>query len=870
MEDAAVSVIVPVYNAQARLRVCLDSILNQTLAPLEIIAVNDGSTDGSRDILEEYLLAHPQRFRVIHQENGGPSAARNAALGIACGRYIGFADSDDYLHPQMYETLYRRMRTDDADLAVCQRFNLTQGLAREHPLKPPLRGMDAAENETPAQRALLLQNLTLFIWDKLFDAEIIRRNALQFPPGCHYAEDFAFLAQYLYHTRRVSLVREALYYYRDDSRDSITNSFTDRWFDIFRSLELVNLFYIEKNLFYPLENALLNVEFGYFDRRINQLHLYRGKRRQTQFLCTAYAFFDRYFRSWRGRVQKFVWVADAARKIDPGFMRLYIYTPNRIKKCWIAGARLLPKLKKRLKRVHAVLRGSALRYAYYRKRSPIVPNRVLFLSYSGAAITGNPYYMMRELLGDKRFSVFVGTRSPHHARLFLRFNGLTPTAVKLPSGRFLRLLASAEYIVCNSRVPDYFSKRAGQVLVNTWHGTPLKTLGRHMESGLRDLGNNQSQFLMADYLLYPNVYTQARMMDAFCLNELFGGRILRCGYPRNEVFFDGGNTQSLRESLGLQGKRVLVYMPTWRGESIQSLDIGAYQSATAQLLEEIDAALDGNTVLYVKFHQLIMQKMKLSQYRHIRPFHDFYETYEFLNLADVLITDYSSVFFDFANSGREIVLFLYDCEQYLRERGMYLDVQQLPFRKLYNTQELLDYLHTAPAPPIPYPDFLQEHCSLDSADAAKQVNDIIFRQQKSPQLLTDYSANCGKRWRILFTGNLTDQTPQEVAQFFGDLQPDDLPVFQQNGFHRSTDGFLRQYRALVPNLVIIPGNPPFTAGERASIYFYRFTHLGRHRVTQIYREEMARILPGIAWSSIQNRTKNKGLRDMAALLGESE
>ena len=867
MENIAVSVIVPIYNAQAQLRVCLDSILSQTLPELEVIAVNDGSTDGSREILEEYRRTHPQRFRVIHQENGGPSAARNAALRIARGRCVGFVDSDDYIHPQMYDILYRRIRADKSDLAVCQRFNLVQGKAQEHPLKPPLRGRETAENESPAQLSFLLQNLTLFIWDKLFDMEIIRQNALQFPPGCHYAEDFAFLAQYLYHTRRVSLVQEALYYYRDDSSDSITNSFTDRWFDIFRSLEQVNRFYIEKNLFYPLENTLLAVEFGYFDRRINQLHRHRGKRRQTQFLCTAYAFFDRCFCGWRERVQKFPWAADAARKIDPGFMRLYIYTPNRIKKLWIEGARLLPKLQKRLKRIRAVLRGSALRYAYFRKRCAVVPNSVLFLSYSGAAITGNPYYMMRELLKDSRFSVFAGTRSPHHARLFLRFNGLAPTAVKLPSGRFLRLLASAEYLVCNSRMPDYFSKRPGQVLVNTWHGTPLKTLGRHMESGLQDLGNNQSQFLMSDCLLCPNAYTQAHIMDAFCLNELFGGRVLRCGYPRSEVFFDGSKTQALRESLGLTGKRILAYMPTWRGESIHGLDIDAYQSTTAQLLAQIDEALDENTVLYVKFHQLIMQKMKLSQYRHIRPFHDFYETYQFLNLADVLITDYSSVFFDFANTGREIVLFLYDCEQYLRERGMYLDVQQLPFRKLYSTQELLDYLRAAPVPPEPYADFRREYCALDSADCAERVNDVIFRQQNNPQALTDYSANCGKRWNIIFAGNLTNLTPPETAQFFHSLRPNDLPVFPQNGFHRSTDSLLRQYRDCIPRLVIIPGNPPFTLGERARIYLYRFTRLGKQHVKQIYRDEMARILPGIAWNGIQNLSADKKLRDIAALLG---
>ena len=113
------SVIVPVYNGAAFLRPCLDSLLNQTLDDYEILAVNDGSRDGSGAILEEYRRRAPEKLRVLTTENGGQGRARNLALDLARGDWLGFADSDDWVSPDMFEKLWRAGEESGADLVLC-------------------------------------------------------------------------------------------------------------------------------------------------------------------------------------------------------------------------------------------------------------------------------------------------------------------------------------------------------------------------------------------------------------------------------------------------------------------------------------------------------------------------------------------------------------------------------------------------------------------------------------------------------------------------------------------------------------------------------------------------------------------------------
>ncbi len=119
MDNIKVSIIVPVYNVEKYLQSCMDSLVNQTLEDIEIICVNDGSTDNSLEILESYAKKD-SRIKVFTIENSGNSIARNYGIKIAKGKYVGFVDSDDYINETMFEKLYNSCEQNDLDLAICK------------------------------------------------------------------------------------------------------------------------------------------------------------------------------------------------------------------------------------------------------------------------------------------------------------------------------------------------------------------------------------------------------------------------------------------------------------------------------------------------------------------------------------------------------------------------------------------------------------------------------------------------------------------------------------------------------------------------------------------------------------------------------
>lgn len=202
-----VSVIVPVYNVQDYLAKCLDSLVNQTLRNIEIICVDDGSTDGSGEILARYEKKDP-RIRVITKKNGGQSSARNAGIRVARADYIGFVDSDDWAERDMFECAYLAM--DDADL-VCFGTNI-------HGEEAPERRKSDIEYYRIKYRGLkkltdeIRLNIDAGIWNKLFSSKIIRDNKLEFPEGKLY-EDYSFVWRYLLLCESARFIPECKYNY---------------------------------------------------------------------------------------------------------------------------------------------------------------------------------------------------------------------------------------------------------------------------------------------------------------------------------------------------------------------------------------------------------------------------------------------------------------------------------------------------------------------------------------------------------------------------------------------------------------------------------------------------------------------------------
>ena len=398
-----------------------------------------------------------------------------------------------------------------------------------------------------------------------------------------------------------------------------------------------------------------------------------------------------------------------------------------------------------------------LRYPAYYRELELEEHTILLESQHGNSMQGNIYYLMQVLASDPRYKDYriCLTARENNVQQFreqLDRNGMQRVETILQFSKpYMRLMATAKYLINDTTFLPFFVKKPGQIYLNTWHGTPLKTLGKRVHNDCANIGNVQKNFLMADYLLYPNVYTMEHMVEDYMLSDIAKGKILLCGYPRNTAFFRADRAAEIRKLHGLERKQVYAYMPTWRGV-VGKVD-GSTAATVQGYLTEMDAAMREDEALYVNLHPFERNQVDFTQFKHVFSFPEQYETYEFLNIADCLITDYSSVFFDFSVTGRKCVLFTYDEEEYFADRGLYRPLSDLPFPNVKTTEDLLKALRA----PKTYDDtaFLQEYCAYDCAEAAAQLcaRVILGEQADTNMEEREIPAN-GKPNVLLYAGNL--------------------------------------------------------------------------------------------------------------------
>ena len=218
-----ISVIVPVYNAEKYLHKCLDSILSQTYTDLEVILVNDGSTDTSGEICEQYkLLDH--RIIVIHKENGGQATARNMALEIAKGDYIGFIDSDDYIAPEMYKTLLSSLEANGCDISICSRYHVDELSGKEYPIFC-LDHQLVMDSKESLKRLCIYDCVDSSPCDKLFKRALFEE--IRYPIG-YICEDVDVVFRLLYKAQKIVHCGIPLYYYLQRKGSTSHSGFSEK------------------------------------------------------------------------------------------------------------------------------------------------------------------------------------------------------------------------------------------------------------------------------------------------------------------------------------------------------------------------------------------------------------------------------------------------------------------------------------------------------------------------------------------------------------------------------------------------------------------------------------------------------------------
>lgn len=359
--------------------------------------------------------------------------------------------------------------------------------------------------------------------------------------------------------------------------------------------------------------------------------------------------------------------------------------------------------------------------------SKIVPGRVVLMGL-GKNVRGSMQYILNELNHNdafKDFHIYVKTAKDTEeiVKTYIRQNGWSRTEAVTPDSVYMELIETAQFLLTEVYLTAAWVKKEGQMYINIWHGTPLKKLGLAKNAkGKHKNGIQQINFIDADYLLYPNDYTKKHMLESYKVADLMPGKVLKLGYPRTGGMLEAAQSDQteLRKMLAPNGEHIYAYMPTWK----DYLKVDQVVAESKELLDYLDANLREDQILYVNLHHRVSDSLDYSQFKRIRQFPPTVDSYKLLALTDALITDYSSVFYDYLALRRQIVLYCADYELYRKKRGTYMDLMELPFDKAVTPEEVLAAINRGKT----YDDeaAYQEFCAYDSVENAHKLCSLFL------------------------------------------------------------------------------------------------------------------------------------------------
>jgi CDP-glycerol glycerophosphotransferase (TagB/SpsB family)/glycosyltransferase involved in cell wall biosynthesis len=412
-----------------------------------------------------------------------------------------------------------------------------------------------------------------------------------------------------------------------------------------------------------------------------------------------------------------------------------------------------------------------LRVAF--RSRPVDPDLVVYESFAGNGMLCNPEAIFRALLGDPEQQhlrhVWVLDDPSAHASTVDEFSGDDRVRfVRRGSLGYHHALATAGLLVNNATFPPDWGKRPGQTYLNTWHGTPLKAMGYDEAQGGWGARNVLRNFMMADYLLSTGPFMSEQMYEhAYRLTNVAPGEIVEVGYPRTDLQFGGEDrlerTRSRLRSAGVTlaaGDTLVLLAPTWKGESFHTPRNDAADLAT--LVDDLQGRLPAGHRVLLKVHQQVYRHAVAEPRLAGRLVPNSVPTNAVLGLADVLVTDYSSIFFDFLATGRPILFHTPDRDEYDGYRGSYLALDELPGPQSGTAAELADLIGavgsgTSIDPVVThgerYDAARARFASQDDGGATQRVLDVVVRGRREGHAVR-HTRRDGRRTLMLYLGGM--------------------------------------------------------------------------------------------------------------------
>lgn len=437
------------------------------------------------------------------------------------------------------------------------------------------------------------------------------------------------------------------------------------------------------------------------------------------------------------------------------------------------------------------------------EKNKVKQNTVMYESFFGTNISDNPLAIFKYILAhdsEKKFNhiwVLDDVGENGYKDYYSKLSNVH--FVKPNTKEYYNALTSSQFIVYNVTLPPYFIKQSGQTVLNTWHGTPLKTLGSEMEGDITQNYNVQRNFLACDYLLAPNDFTMDKLINSYGINGIYQGQVLKSGYPRIDQIYgaDSPVRDAVLADLKIDPhKKLVLYAPTWRGIT------GTVDNTVNDVAQRIAAiAKRVDTTKYqiiAKVHPQMAQFMADSSIEGVTFVPAWLDASELLAKVDMLITDYSSIFFDYLVTDKPIIFYMYDRAEYMKSRGVYFDLDDLPGEDCTSVDQVVHAIENSG-------DILTKHAATiqrfkkdfvphDDGHVTERVVNVVWHNQ-TDQVESQTFSN-GKKNVVAYGGGmLNNGITSSLVNLSHNFDYDqyNLIIYDKNNFDDDTVGNIKRF-----------------------------------------------------------------------------
>lgn len=404
-------------------------------------------------------------------------------------------------------------------------------------------------------------------------------------------------------------------------------------------------------------------------------------------------------------------------------------------------------------------------YAKLYKHCKVKKNVVLYEAFYGRGMLCNPYAIFKELLDNPKYKnlkhIWVLDKLSEHKEEIEKYSKYS-NVYFVESGKkpYLKALCTAKYLINNSTFLSYFVKKPEQIYINTWHGIPLKTLGYDHPLAKISVSNTVRNFIQSDYLISANSFLTEIYTRAYKLDGIYKGKIIEEGYPRLDTVVKTERKDVInllkKENVKVdENKKIVLYAPTWKGRDFYNpdCDINDYLELKQTIENKINC--DEYQVL-IKVHQAVYDRIRdeISEYPFIVP--ATIDANVILSATDILISDYSSIYFDFLVTGKPVLFYIPDVENYKEYRGMYFGIDELPGPYTDSVEQIADWINDIDSVfdsvKEKYQKIQKWCCDFEPGKIASKIVKIVFEQDESNMCIKQCQNN---KEKILFIqGNM--------------------------------------------------------------------------------------------------------------------